>query len=130
MRQVRCLRYRASVDVDFRSLDFIVDELPAGDIVFIRQVLQHLSNEQINRALQKLSTHFKYLVLTEHLPGIPEFAPNLDKPAGPGIRTGLPSGIVLTKAPFNLKPYLERRLCHVAEDGGIIATTLYQLMPN
>ncbi len=91
------------MNVDFRVLDLTADDLPKGDIVFIRQVLQHLSNRQILNALPEISSKFKYLVLTEHLPSTESFIHNLDRPAGPGIRIGVNSGIVLTSPPFNLK---------------------------
>ncbi len=119
-------RYK-DLDVDFRVVDLTTDELPAGDVVFIRQVLQHLSNAQILQALPAICAKYKYLVLTEHLPGTPAFAHNLDKRVGPEIRTGSGSGIVLTSPPFNLKAESERALCNVAEYGGIIRTTLYTL---
>jgi Methyltransferase domain len=116
-----------SLDVDFRVLDLARDELPPADIVFVRQVLQHLSNAEVKRALPQLAAKYKYLVLTEHLPAEEDFAPNLDKPAGPGIRMQIDSGIVLTRAPFKLRPRKEERLCQVEEDGGMIRTTLYTL---
>ena len=119
-----------TLNVDFRVLDLTSDELPNGDIVFIRQVLQHLSNEQILRGLPKISSKYKYLVLTEHLPRVQDFEHNLDKPAGPDIRTSIASGIVLTSPPFNLKPKSERELCQADAAGEviqtIIQTTLYQ----
>src|SRR5689334_16770122 len=99
------------LNVDFRVLDLTTDELPRGDVVFIRQVLQHLSNEQIARALPKIASQYKFLVLTEHLPETPRFEPNLDKPAGPDIRTCVDSGVVLTSPPFSLKAKHERLLC-------------------
>ena len=35
------------MQVDFRCIDIIEDDLPEGDIVFLRQILQHLNNAQI-----------------------------------------------------------------------------------
>ena len=116
-----------SLDVVFKVLDFTKDELPQGEIVFIRQVLQHLSNEQIQNALPQIALKYKYLVLTEHLPGSGEFTHNLDKPTGPDLRLYINSGIVLTSAPFNLKVKEQKQLCQVAEYGGIITSTLYTL---
>ena len=116
-----------ALNVDFRVLDLTTDELPAGDIVFIRQVLQHLSNQQILNALPRISAKYKYLVLTEHLPGTESFTANLDHQSGPDTRLQINSGIVLTQPPFNLKVSEERRLCEVAEMGGIIVTTAYRL---
>jgi len=112
--------------VDFRVLDLSVDELPDGDVVFVRQVLQHLSNAQIMRAVSKIKAKYKYLVLTEHLPDSRNFKHNLDKPAGPDIRREIKSGVVLTSEPFNLAPQSQREICRISEYGGIIATTVYQ----
>ena len=117
----------ASLDVDFRVLDLTTDDLPRGDVVFIRQVLQHLSNEQILRALPQISTRFTHLVVSEHLPAGKAFSPNIDKAAGPGIRLSVESGVVLTDAPFNLRPKSERVLCEVPESGGVIRTLAYRL---
>jgi len=117
----------ASLDVDFRVLDLTTGKLPAGDIVFVRQVLQHLSNKQIARAVKSLGSRYKYLVLTEHLPGSQNFVHNLDKWVGPDIRLAKGSGVVLTSPPFNLNPRKERTLCQAPESGGFIVTTLYQL---
>jgi 2-polyprenyl-3-methyl-5-hydroxy-6-metoxy-1,4-benzoquinol methylase len=116
-----------SLNVDFRCLDITKDELPKGDIVFIKQVLQHLSNEQINRALPKLISKYKYLVLAEHLPALDSFTHNLEKPAGPGIRVAFDSGVVLTSPPFNLKVKGGILLCEVAQGEGVIRTNLYTL---
>jgi hypothetical protein len=113
--------------VDFRIVNLVTDPLPQGDVVVIRQVLQHLSNEQIAQVIPKLYNSFDSLILAEHLPKTEEYTPNLDKPAGPDIRTAFNSGIVLTQAPFNLKA-LEETVIHEAEQGnGIIRTTLYRL---
>ena len=102
------------------------DELPEGDIVFIRQVFQHLSTEQIENALQKIIKKYKFLVLTEHLPFSDEFIHNIDKPAGPEVRTKLSSGVVLTSAPFNMKFTRQSTLCSVRAYGGKITTLLYE----
>ena len=114
-------------NVDFRVLDITRDKLPGGDIAFLRQVLQHLSNEQIQRAVGQIAARYKYLVLTEHLPASDTFAHNLDKPVGGDIRLGFNSGIVLTSAPFNLQVQEAVVLCEVAESDGIIRTILYRL---
>ena len=121
-------KYR-SLDVSFRLLDLTADELPAGDVVFIRQVLQHLSNSQIQKALPGVAIRYRYLILTEHLPHAPSFKHNLDKPAGPDTRLNIESGVVLTSAPFNLKPVAEYQLCQVIDEDGIIKTTLYEFNP-
>lgn len=119
-----------SLDVDFRVLDLANENLPNADVVFIRQVLQHLSNRNIRNVIPKLERSYKFLVLTEHLPELATFTPNLDRPSGPGIRMDLKSGIVLTQSPFNLKTQSEQILCEIPEGGphgGVIRTTLYRL---
>lgn len=115
------------IDVDFRVLDFIEEEIPKSEIIFLRQVLQHLSNAQILRALPKLSSSCRYLLITEHAPNNSDFRPNLDKPTGPGIRLAYGSGIVLTEAPFNLRPKSHRILNEIESGDGIIRTILYEM---
>ena len=117
-------------NVEFLTLDLTTDNLPVGDLVFVRQVLQHLSNKQIESFLSKLIGKYKYLVLTEHLPSTKNFRANLDKPVGADIRLGMGdngSGIVLTEPPFNFPVKNETVLCEVHEGGGIIRTNIYEL---
>jgi hypothetical protein len=114
-------------DVAFKVLDITTDDLPAGDVAFVRQVLQHLSNARITDALPKLG-RYKYLILTEHLPGR-AFTPNLDKMGGPHIRLEQNSGVVLTEPPFNLRPKTDTCLCEVVResDASILRTNLYKM---
>lgn len=83
----------------FLCLDIIADRLPSGDLYLIRQVLQHLSNAQIARILDKLAG--ERVVVTEHIPGGNARHPNRDKPAGPDIRLYFDSGVYLEYPPFN-----------------------------
>jgi len=91
-----------SGSVRFECLDAIEDPLPKADLCLIRQVLQHLSNEQIMQILPKLSC-YKFVMLTEHYPaeGV-GFVPNKEKPHGPDIRVYDNSAVVLDEAPFNI----------------------------
>lgn len=118
----------STLDVDFMCLDITSDALPVGDIALLRQVLQHLSNEQILHVINKLPGVFKFLVLTEHVPLKNDFLPNIDKPAGVGYRLdrGAESGVVLTADPFNLVAKSEYIICEIPEDGGLIRTTVYE----
>jgi SAM-dependent methyltransferase len=120
-------RLFASYDVDFRCLDIISEPIPPGDVVILRQVLQHLNNLQIARVLNKLGC-YKHLIVTEHLPS-GEFVPNLDKPTGVGIRLHATpqSGVVLKEAPFHLKVRSSRTLCQIADTGSVVLTTHYEL---
>ena len=114
-------------DVDFRVLDFTNDELPDGDIAIIRQVLQHLSNEKISLAIQRIATKYKYILVTEHLPTSDVFTPNRDMPTGPGISTAVNSGVVLTRPPFDIQVAEDITICEVTGYGGLIRTNLYRL---
>jgi len=115
------------LDVEFTVLDMVGDELPEGDVAFVRQVFQHLSNSAIRAVVDKIAAKYKFLVLTEHLPRSASFIPNLDIRTGQHIRMSIGSGVVLTREPFRLRPESERLLCEVVAGGGVIRTTLYTL---
>jgi hypothetical protein len=118
-------RFR-DLGVEFRVLDLIENELPPGDIAFLRQVLQHLSNDQISRFITRVPLSYKFLIVTEHWPSHAKFKHNVDKLTGPGTRMGYESGIVLTSPPFNLRPKMMKQLCRVdSVDTGVLVTTLY-----
>ena len=116
--------------IDFRCVDIVKDELPKGEVVIIRQVLQHLSNADIALVLPKL-TAFKYLIITEHIP-VGNFVPNLDKPSGLGIRmhNGLKkdSGVVITEPPFNFKASSVQKLqTTICDDQSQLVTWLFTI---
>ena len=116
--------------IDFRCVDIVKDELPKGEVVIIRQVLQHLSNADIALVLPKLAA-FKYLIITEHIP-VGNFVPNLDKPSGLGIRmhNGLKkdSGVVITEPPFNFKAASVQTLqTTICEDQSQLVTWLFTI---
>ena len=97
-------------NVDFQTLDITKDPLPPGDICFLRNVLQHFSNDHIQKFLKLMLGKYKYLIITEHLPEEEGyFRPNIDKITGPNIRIQSNSGVILTEPPFNLK-YLEKKM--------------------
>ena len=116
------------LDVDFRVLDMVEDALPEGDVVFVRQVLQHLGNAAISKAIAKIAAQYKYLVLTEHVPARAGFVPNVDIVSGAGTRLVLGSGVVLTTSPFNLRPLEERVLFESGQFGGTIRTIAYRFV--
>jgi len=118
--------------VEFVCIDAIEDDLPEADVVFLRQVLQHLSNDQIRRILPKLRG-FKHLILTEHIPEPSALvAPNLDKVQGGGIRLEQGSGVFLEASPFEIEAIEMEELLEVpasdrpAKDG-LIRTTYFRL---
>ncbi|MDY8137292.1 class I SAM-dependent methyltransferase [Aquimarina sp. 2201CG5-10] len=114
-------------NLEFHCLDIAVDDIPSGDCVLLRQVLQHLSNAEVQSILNKL-TDFKYVILTEHIPD-EEFIPNKDIISGQGIRLKKQSGLNVLASPFNLKVKEEKQLLSIKSNDfkGVIVTTLYKI---
>ena len=112
-------------NLEFQCLDIAVADLPSGDCAIVRQVLQHLSNAEVQAIVNKL-LNFKYLILTEHIPE-GDFIPNKDILSGQGIRLKKNSGINLLASPFHLKVKEEKQLIAFPLEGnkGILVTTLY-----
>lgn len=119
--------------LEFRSLDLAKDALPHGDIGIIRQVLQHLSNEDIYSFVESLNTlkPYRFLIVSEHVPLKANFTPNLQKKTGPGVRVEIESGVVLDVDPFKLEFLSKKVLVRTRADVGSIPaeilTTCYQL---
>ena len=115
--------------VDFRVLDITHEELPHGDICFVRLVLQHLSNESIINFIEAIKNKYKYLIITEHFPMSKNFIANVDKPTGPDIRFYDESAVILTDPPFNLKVVKDTDICEATSNvtEGVLKTKLLQL---
>ena len=113
--------------LEFRCLDITKDELPSGDCVILRQVLQHLSNAEIQKVIKKIAA-YKYIILTEHIP-LGNFAPNKDIISGQGIRLKQNSGVNILEAPFHFKIKEEKNFGeHILENNKErIVTTLYKM---
>ncbi len=114
-------------NLEFHCLDIASDDLPSGDCAIVRQVLQHLSNDEVQLILNKL-TDYKYVILTEHLPE-GDFIPNKEIISGQGTRLKKQSGIDLSAPPFELKVMEEKQMLSVpsGHSKGIIVTTLYKM---
>jgi len=114
-------------NLEFLCLDISVDELPSGDCAIIRQVLQHLSNAEVKRVLDKLKD-FKYVVLTEHVPD-GDFELNKDIISGQAIRIKKQSGLNILAPPFNFNVKAEKQLLSTVlnQGKGVIVTTLYEV---
>lgn len=121
-------KYHSIKNLDFRLLDLSKDTLPKGDVCFVRQVLQHLSNNHIKNFVEKINSDkpYKYLVITEHLPHNDHFVANLDKGVGANTRLMIGSGVVLHQEPFNLDVHSTTDLLEVSSEGGIIKTIIYE----
>ena len=91
-----------TANISFLHANMVEDALPDGDICFVRQVLQHLSNDQIAAVLPKLDK-FRWCFITEHHPSPDRLRrPNEDKPHGDTIRVSHGSGVFLDEAPFSV----------------------------
>ncbi len=90
-------------NVNFSTLDLTNGTIPITDVIFVRQVLQHLSNNEIKKFVKNIEGKYRYLIVTESLSKSIFFSPNKDVITGPGIRIHKKSGVVLEKPPFNLK---------------------------
>ena len=120
-------------NLEFKQINLAEDELPKGDLAFVRQVLQHLSNAEIKRFVDYVNKvkPYRYLLVTEHIPSVKGFIPNIDKPSGSNIRFLLNSGIELHKGPFLLEYKSKRIICQVNKKtvgaDAVICSTLYEL---
>jgi SAM-dependent methyltransferase len=100
---LRNTREFSNESTTFLCRDIITDDLPEGDLCLVRQVFQHLSNEQITQILKRLAT-YPLVLVTEHQPAAGLLtAPNLDKPHGPDTRLVEGSGVYLDSGPFNME---------------------------
>mgnify|MGYP000730902732 CR=1 FL=1 len=121
-------KFRIEVYGEIKEKDSVeIKDLSKADCVILRQVLQHLSNAEIQSIVEKLN-NFKYIILTEHLPE-GEFSPNKNIISGQGIRLKKRSGVNLLSPPFNLKVKEEAKLLlfNLGNGKGVIATTLYRI---
>ncbi len=116
----------------FVHLNIVDDALPKGDVCFIRQVLQHLSNQQIATVLPKLNI-YKWVFITEHYPtNNDSIEPNKDKVQGSDIRVCYNSGVYLSEPPFELPKCTLTKILEVPgsvgerRDRGVIRTFLYK----
>lgn len=108
-------------NVHFHCLNIVEDNLPSGELCIVRQVLQHLTNAEIEKALERLLEAYRLCLVTEHIPS-GEFIPNLDKPHGPDIRLCDGSGVMVDEPPFS-RPCEEVVVTSLA-DGTLLRTTL------
>jgi hypothetical protein len=106
--------------VDFLCADITSHALPAADLCLIRQVLQHLSNEEIEQVLSNVR-HYPLILVSEDVPVRPKSF-NRDKPHGPDVRGYFGSGVFLDQAPFS-KPAAEMWRFELRQDA-VLRTVL------
>lgn len=99
--------------VSFVAQDAAISEMPDGDICFVRQVFQHVSNNEIASILHHCSK-FPIVVVTEHWPA-PEFRTqaNHDKPHGADTRLDFGSWVDVAEEPFLCGPTRQRLVAPV-----------------
>ncbi len=117
----------------FVHLNAVKDDLPTGDVCFIRHVLQHLSNQQISTILPKLVS-YRWVFVTEHFPSANDaIQPNKDMMHGAHIRLSENSGVYLKEPPFHLPAEKIATVMEIpgsdlgdGRDPGVIRTFLYK----
>ena len=111
-------------NLEFRFLDCTQSKCPDADVIFVRQVLQHLSNQKIAELLSNLPKKIKYLIVSEELP-ISRFKPNIDIATGFQTRININSGVLLHENPFKLQYHDRKVLCESITDRSKISTVIY-----
>ena len=113
----------SSPKLRFEEMNAITDTIPYADVIFMRQVFQHLGNEDIQLILDKVSLSCKVLIVTEHQPAF-EFVPNIDHPSGSisNRKVDSNSGVVITSAPFSFSHSGEVPLLDYCTDIGRFLT--------
>jgi SAM-dependent methyltransferase len=95
-------RVYPSERVSFVQADLASDPLPYADAAIVRQVLQHLSNSEVERVLANILRTYPLAFITEHVYAGPGCVPNIDMPHGPGTRVPMRSGIFVDRCPFSI----------------------------
>lgn len=92
-----------SPQIKFVYKDSSAGTIKSGDLLIIRQVLQHLNNNSIKQIVNKFK-NYRYVIFTEHQPSEKyeeTIKPNIDQNTGVSIRLRYKSGVYLDKDPFN-----------------------------
>jgi len=84
------------------TADLSAGDLPPADMAVVRQVLQHLSNAEVQLALQNIRRTYPLVLITEHVYVGPSLKPNVDIHHGPRTRVPYHSGVFIDQPPFNV----------------------------
>lgn len=97
--------------ISFACIDAVDEILPEGDLVLVREVLQHLSNADVQSVLSNIG-RFDYALITNsvHRRAVDL---NVDLPSGSMSRVGLLSGLVLSEPPFDVPTTTVLEIPHV-----------------
>ena len=89
-----------ATNIRFKCMDIVTDELPDGELCLMREVLQHLSNNQIQQTLGKLDK-FRYVIYSDYQPcRSSACVPNKDIAHGQDTRIWRDSAVFLEEPPF------------------------------
>ena len=115
-------------NVHFKNIDISKNFLPKAEVAIVRQVLQHLSNQEIHRFIKKLNIlkPYKFLFVTENVPKN-NYKVNLYQYTGPATRISINSGIMIYKKPFNLIFKYKKIIQSLNIQDGKIVNILYKL---
>lgn len=116
-----------SKKVRFSVLDLTSGQIPSTDVILVRQVLQHLSNDEIKKFIKNIEGKFRHLIVTESLSKSMFFRSNKDINTGPGIRIHEKSGVVLEDNPFNLKFSKMDVIMEVVKGRELFVTKVYSV---
>lgn len=98
--QHNVIRY-ANKGVEFCCADIVVDALPEADLIVLRQVLQHLSNETIAKVLERVANYPNVIICDEIRPNVE--IPNVDIEDGGANRVNYESSLLLEHPPFSAR---------------------------
>lgn len=88
--------------IAFVCRNIIADPLPEGELCLIREVFQHLSNDEIIQVIPKLK-QYRYVVYSDYQPGpSAPCVPNRDIGHGIDTRIWKDSALFLDRPPFNV----------------------------
>ncbi|MES2425912.1 MAG: class I SAM-dependent methyltransferase [Bacteroidota bacterium] len=105
----------SSSKINFVCKDSSVGNIKSGDLLIIRQVLQHLNNKSIGQIAAKFK-NYKYIIFTEHQASEKygnAIAHNKDQVTGKETRLANRSGVYLDREPFNCR--IEAKLFAINE---------------
>lgn len=114
-------------NIKFLCINAVEESLPSAELCLIRQVLQHLSNDNIKIILEKCK-QYKYVIVSEHIPADSTVIPNLDMNSNWDIRLIQNSGVYVDKPPFGYKAsvLLEVDPSHEGFSNSYIRTSLIE----
>jgi SAM-dependent methyltransferase len=107
------ITYAELSNVEFQQLDACSDQIPLADLVIVRQVLQHLTNAEIEDLLSNVEkSGTKYVIIVEHHYDLDKSqVTNIDLQAhGPYTRVEHRSGVNIMEPPFSKEAKLVERI--------------------